>query len=194
MRKIPTLFERVFENGRKVGILNNITPGFEWVLDGDGVATEKIDGSCCAVIGGKFYRRYDAKIGRTPPPGAIPCCAPDEVTGHWPHWVRVDRNNKSDKWHVAAWDNTPKVHHVNWTYEAVGPHFHGNMYRLEKDILVPHGWNVLKDVPRSFDGIREYLRECDMEGIVFWRDNEPQCKIKKSDFGFEWKGRDGIGR
>lgn len=47
MKKIPTLFERVFENHKKVGILPNVTPGMEWVLEGEGVATEKMDGSCC---------------------------------------------------------------------------------------------------------------------------------------------------
>jgi hypothetical protein len=24
------------------------------------------------------------------------------------------------------------------------------------------------------------------EGIVFWRNGEPQCKIKRTDFGFTW--------
>ena len=33
MKKIPTLFERVFENHKKVGILPNVTPGMEWVLE-----------------------------------------------------------------------------------------------------------------------------------------------------------------
>ncbi len=25
-----------------------------------------------------------------------------------------------------------------------------------------------------------------IEGIVFWKDGEPRCKIKRSDFGLEW--------
>ena len=33
MKKIPTLFERVFENRKNVGILPNVTPGMEWVLE-----------------------------------------------------------------------------------------------------------------------------------------------------------------
>ena len=96
MRKIPTLFERVFDNHRKVDILPNVTAGMEWVMQGEGVATEKYDGSCCAIIDGEYYKRYDAKQGKTPPFGAIPCCKPDPITGHWPHWIKVDRNNKSD--------------------------------------------------------------------------------------------------
>ena len=42
MKKIPTLFERVFKNHKKVGILPNVTPGMEWVLEGEGIATEKM--------------------------------------------------------------------------------------------------------------------------------------------------------
>lgn len=192
MRKIPTLFVRVFQDRKKVDILNEVTPGCEWVLDGEGVATEKIDGSCCAVIGGEFYRRYDAKLGKTPPPGAIPCCDPDPVMGHWPHWVRVDRRNKSDKWHMAAWDNTPNARYSDGTYEVVGPHFRGNPYGFSKDILLRHGQTVLPDVPRSFEGIREYLRTNAVEGIVFWRDGKPGCKIKRTDFGLEWPVKEGL--
>ena len=82
MKKIPTLFERVFENHKKIGVLPNVVPGMEWVLSGEGIATEKMDGSCCAIIDGIFYKRYDAKRGKKPPVGAIPCCEPDEITGH----------------------------------------------------------------------------------------------------------------
>ena len=63
MKKIPTLFERRFENHRVVEVLPTVTPGMEWVLEGEGDATVKIDGSCCAIIEGIFYKRYDAKKG-----------------------------------------------------------------------------------------------------------------------------------
>ena len=48
MQKIPTLFERVFQNHKLVGITERVTPGFSWVLDGEGEATIKYDGACCA--------------------------------------------------------------------------------------------------------------------------------------------------
>lgn len=51
-----------------------------------------------------------------------------------------------------------------------------------------HGEDVVV-VPRSFDGIRDWLANHDEEGIVFWKDGEPKCKIKRTDFGFEWNGR-----
>ena len=187
MKKIPTLFERVYKNQRVVSITRNIGMGMEWVLDGKGVATVKMDGACCAIIGGKLYRRYDAKRGRKPPEGAIPCCAPDPVTGHWPHWVACREGNPADKWFLEAYKNISQIDTLtDGTYEAIGPHFQGNPYGLNKDTLDKHGrWEI--QVERSFEGIRDFLRKNHhMEGIVFWRDGEPQCKIKRTDFGFPW--------
>lgn len=191
MKKIPTLFERVFENHRIVGIIDKVTPGMEWVLEGEGVATIKLDGSCCAIIDGVFYKRYDAKKGKKPPEGAIPCCDPDPVTGHWPHWVKVDENNPGDKWFIEAfafWSDIFKDRPglPDGTYEAVGPHFNGNPEGWESDRLIPHGIFELETFPRDFEGIKNALAKDPIEGIVFWKDGEPKCKIKRSDFGFEW--------
>lgn len=192
MKKIPTLFERTFENHKVVGITDKVTPGMEWVLEGEGVATIKWDGSCCAIIDGKFYKRYDAKKGRKAPANAIPCCPPDPVTGHHPHWVPVDKNNPADQWFVSAyenyhfWDNQNESDPIDGTYEAIGPHFQGNPYFLKRDIIRPHGDDIIVFLNRSFDGIKEFLRENEIEGVVFWKNGQPQCKIKRSDFGFEW--------
>lgn len=182
MKKIPTLFERIYENHKVVGITRNITPGCELAFY-NGVATIKIDGSCCAIINGEFYKRYDAKKGKKPPIGAIPCCDPDPITGHHPHWVKVDPNNPADKWFIRAFENTPKVE--DGTYEAIGPHFQANPYELSDDILEPHGIKTIQ-VGRDFDSIQKYLKENTIEGIVFWFLGKPVCKIKRSDFGFEW--------
>ena len=58
-----------------------------FVLKGDIIARGKSKVGFCAIIDGKFYKRYDAKKGKTPPEGAIPCQdAPDPVTGHFPHY------------------------------------------------------------------------------------------------------------
>ena len=147
MKKIPTLFTRVYENHKIVGIKDEITPGCELAFY-QGIATIKIDGSCCAVIDGKFYKRYDAKKGKNPPVGAIPCCDHDPVTGHWPH-------------------------------------FQGNPYELNNDILVKHGTMVVA-VRRDFESISQWLNDNAVEGLVFWLDGEPVCKIKRTDFGYEW--------
>ena len=186
MKKIPTLFEKVYENHKVVDIKPNITPGCE-VAFFQGIATIKFDGVCCAIIDGKFYKRYDAKKGKKPPVGAIPCCDPDPITGHWPHWVKVDQNDPNDKWFVAAYNNTHESIRTNGTFEAIGLHFNGNPYKYNFDILIPHGKAII-GVERNFDAIKNYLENHNIEGLVFWIDGEPVCKIKRSDFGLKWKG------
>lgn len=183
MKKIPTLFEREYKDHKVVGIHDRVTPGMEWVLEGKGTATIKIDGSCCAIIGGELYKRYDAKKGKKPPEGAIPCCEPDPVTGHWPHWVKANFKNPADKWFFVAWANHGFAE--DGTYEAVGPHFQGNPHGLLHDKLTKHGIATV-EVERSFEGIRKWLQEHEHEGLVFWLNGEPRCKIKRSDFGIEW--------
>lgn len=185
MKKIPTLFERKFENHKVVGITDKITPGCEEAFL-NGRATIKVDGSCCAIIDCVFYKRYDAKKGKKAPEGAIPCCEPDPVTGHHPHWVKVDPEDPADKWFVAAFNNTYVSYRgVNRTFEAVGPHFQGNPNRLHKDILIQHGATEVV-VERNFESIMHYLNTTPVEGLVFWFEGEPVCKIKRTDFGFEW--------
>ncbi len=185
MKKIPTLFEREFLNNHDFILKETVTPGMEWVLKGEGVATVKIDGSCTAIINGVFYKRYDAKQGKKPPEGAIPCCEPDPITGHWPHWVKVSSTDKGDQWYYQAYLNSGSSSLKDGTYEVIGPHFQRNPYGLEKDILVRHGEEVV-EVERSFEGIKKYLQDHYIEGIVFWKDGEPMCKIKRRDFGFPW--------
>ena len=98
--------------------------------------------------------------------------------------MKVDTENPADKWFVEAFHNTDKPL-CDGTYEAVGPHFQGNPYNLNADELFAHGTAHVK-VERTFEGIKKYLRQNCIEGLVFWLDGEPMCKIKRSDFGFEW--------
>ena len=190
MKKIPTVFERIYENHKIVGITDKITPGCEEAFL-KGEATVKFDGSCCAVINGEFYKRYDCKKGKTPPEGAIPCCDPDPITGHWPHWVKVDPENPADKWFHAAYIHSGSELLQDGTYEACGPHFQKNPYGLYCDELVKHG-SLLINVNRDFESIKEYLEDHEIEGIVFWLNDEPVCKIKRSDFGFEWPMKEDV--
>jgi len=39
---------------------------------------------------------------------------------------------------------------------------------------------------RTFDAVKHWLETHYVEGIVFWLDGEPICKIKRSDFGMKW--------
>ena len=199
MKKIPTAYIREYENHKIINIKNEYTNEKCKEAVEKGIPTLKIDGSCCAIINGELYKRYDCKKGRNAPEGAIPCCEPDEITGHHPHWVKCKEDDPADKWFFAAcqnvlehnFKNPEKYRMPDHTYEAIGPHFQGNPYNLEKDFLSMHGTQeiILKD--RTFETIKEYLSENYIEGIVFWLDDEPVCKIKRSDFGFEWNGKGG---
>lgn len=77
------------------------------------------------------------------------------------------------------------IYLADGTYEAIGKHFCGNPYNMDCDKLVQHGKEIV-EVERTFEGIKKYLSEHEIEGLVFWKDGSPQCKIKRSDFGFEW--------
>lgn len=189
MKKIPTLFKREFIDHKIVRTLPEVEEGFDWVLEGQGKATVKYDGACCAVINGEFYKRYDAKNGKPIPEGAIKCQdEPDPITGHMPCWVKCDRDEPSDKWFWAAYDYAVEsIGYVpDGTFEALGVHFQGNPYELDHDTLMPHGFVPINDLERTYDGIKQWLDTHYEEGIVFWKDDEPKCKIKRSDFGFVW--------
>jgi len=190
MKKIKSVFQRNYETDRLVR--DEVVPGCEWVLAGEGVPTVKFDGSCCAIIDGKFYKRYDAKRGKTPPVGFIPAQEEDQITGHRPGWVEIKEDDPASKWFCEARKNAEEYFGTlsDGTYEAIGIHFQGNAERLDCDTLVRHGALVLgNDIPRSFEGLRDYLKTHYIEGIVFHRENGDMAKIKRVDFGFEWNGK-----
>lgn len=196
MRKVPTLFVR--DMTTKL-VTPDVTPGCEWVINGEGVATEKIDGTCCLVRDGKLYKRYDAKAGRTPPQGFEPAQdAPDEHTGHWPGWVAVG-DGPDDKWHREAWtsDRNPPLSirnplQIEGTWELIGPKVQGNPYGLESHQLVRHGdpWSFYDEVAPhlslSFDEVRDFLARYDIEGLVWHHPDMRMAKVKRRDFNLPW--------
>lgn len=187
MRKIKSLFKRNYEGTRLV--YNETVEGTEWVLKGEGIPTRKYDGTCCAIIEGEIYKRYDAK-NKKAPEGSIPCQEPDPITGHHPHWVKCDRNKPEDKYFFEGYDKLVKeleeTGDVIWdaTYELCGEKINGNPEHIEGHILVPHGRDIILDVPLTFEGIKEYLKDKDIEGIVWYRKDgsADMVKIKKKDF------------
>lgn len=189
MKKIPTLFVREFENHKVVRITDEFTNDSCKEAFLYGIPTLKIDGSCCAIINGEFYKRYDAKKGKAIPEGAIKCQEePDQVTGHFPCWVKVDANNSADKWFMEAYKNYVKLYGLpeNGTYEAIGKHFQGNPYGRDYDIIEKHGRIEIILRERTFESVKEWLEKNKDEGIVFWYNDNPVCKIKRSDFNLDW--------
>ena len=182
MKKISTLFKKDLNDlGR---VIKQINPENEWVFNGEGVPTRKFDGTACAVINGEIYKRYDVKKGRTAPDGAIPCQEPDLITGHHPHWIKCDRSKADDKYFFEGFDNlTDKV---DGTYELCGEKVQGNQEKFTGHVLVKHGCEVLEINSFSFDSIKQYLTETDIEGIVFHHKSDGRmCKIRKTDFGIK---------
>lgn len=186
MKKIPSLFVRDYTSGL---VTAQVTPACEWVTSGEGVPTEKLDGTACLVRDGKLYRRYDCKSGKTPPPEWEPCePAPDPVTKHWPGWLPVTGDN-GDKWHLRAYEPARPLR--DGTYELCGPHFQSNPYGLIDDVFYAHGGMRLRfDGPINFATVRNYLETWPQaEGIVWHHRDGRMCKIKRRDFGLEWPPR-----
>lgn len=182
MKKIPTVFERDRETGL---VVDRVTPGCEWVLAGEGVATLKWDGTCCMVRGGRLFKRYDAKNGKTPPPNFEPAQEPDAITGHWPGWVPVG-DGPADQYHreaLAAYDGTPP----DGTYELCGPKVNGNPEGMTQHLLVRHGVPLLKQdsIPRTFNGLHAWLAPLDIEGLVFHHPDGRMAKVKRKDWGMK---------
>lgn len=204
MKKIPSLFKRVRETHL---VYNEITEGCEWALKGEGVATIKIDGTCCKMEDGALYKRYDRKLTKkanklrkkdkayklslgdfkSAPEGFEPCEPTfDPVTGHWPGWVKVDENDPNDKWHIEALNQTDTpVVPFNGTCELVGPKIKANPYNFTGHLLAKHG-DEMPLCDRSYSNIRQFLEHFTHEGLVFYHPDGRMCKVKRSDFGFEW--------
>ena len=177
MKKIISLFQRNYETDRLVR--NEIVPGAEWVLAGEGVATQKHDGTCCMVRDGKLYKRYDVKKGRVAPPDFEPAQEFDEITGHQPGWLPVG-DGPEDKWHREAWANYFLL--PNGTYELCGERINGNPEKLRGHVLIQHGVIVLSDAPRQYEDLPAYFKTNDIEGIVWHHPDGRMVKIKARDF------------
>ena len=185
MKKIKNVFKRDFskvktvDNRYKSTLKNEVNNGCEWVLNGEGVATVKFDGTSCMIKEGELYKRYDCKRGRKKPEAGIPCDeSPDEVTGHWPWWVPID---KHDKYHAEALSLALPNSLSNGTYELIGPKVQSNPYDLTHHRLVRHG-DIEMDVPRTFQGMKVFLESGKFEGFVFHHKDGRMAKIRTNDF------------
>lgn len=179
MRKIISLFQRNYDGDRLVR--DEVVPGAEWVIQGEGQATRKLDGTCCMVRDGKLFKRYDLKPGKVAPVD-FEVVQKDEVTGKAFGWVPVG-DGPEDKWHRQGWETSGPL--SDGTYELVGPKIQGNPEKYATHTLVPHGSEELQGVPRTFDRIKWWLSTRDVEGIVWHHPDGRMVKIKAKDFGLK---------
>lgn len=178
MKKISTLYKKDPNDlGR---VIDEVNSENSWVFQ-ECIPTRKFDGTSCAIIDGALYKRFDLKKGRKLPPNAIPCQKPDSKSGHHPHWVKCDREDKGNKWHFIAFDILEDKQ--DGTYELCGEKIQGNPEKIQGHKLIKHGAEVLSISDFSFGGLKAYLTQMDIEGIVFHHKTEDlMCKIRKTDF------------
>jgi hypothetical protein len=181
MRKIPTLFKRDPDDMRHV--LPEVTPGCEWVLAGEGVATRKYDGTCVMFDGSDWWARREVKPGK-PDPQNFRLEDHDIVTGKSVGWVPLEQSGFG-KFHAEAigdgriWEGAEPN-----TYELCGPKINGNPEHLERHTLILHGADSFPqhEPPRDLAGLREWLIDNPYEGIVWHHPDGRMAKLKKRDF------------
>jgi hypothetical protein len=183
MEKIPTIFDR----GDDFKVLDRPRQGCEWVFQGEGAATEKLDGTNVrlTVRSGQIVRvekrRNPSKLQKQ-----------QGVIDGW--YVDADEYAKEDKWVFEAVRGTdvrdwPDGEHAA---EALGPNVQGNPLGLEAHLCVPFNLRapVYEAVPRDYEGLRRVLTGLESrfapgrlaEGIVFHHPDGRRAKIKRKDF------------
>jgi hypothetical protein len=175
MKKIISLYQRNRDGDRLVS--DEVVPGAEWVIAGEGTATRKFDGTCCMVRCGKLFKRYEVKHGKTPPADFEAATDVDENTGKQQGWRPVSEGPE-DAYHREAFTGTEPY----GTYELVGPKVQGNPEGFERHVLIPHGKHQV-DAPRTFAALREWFTTAGIEGVVWWHEDGRMVKIKAKDFG-----------
>jgi len=186
VKKIPTLFARDPDERRYV--LNEVTPGCEWVAAGEGTPTRKYDGTCVMFDGTGWWARREVKPDKRTPEGFVEVDH-DEVTGKTVGWEPVGQSSFA-KFHAEALEHfagdfageTPPG-----TYELVGPKINGNPERRPRHALIRHAWApAYKIEPRTFDNVREAVQDLHQgdgcEGVVFHHPDGRMAKIKARDF------------
>lgn len=184
MRKIPTLFVRDMTKQPAL-VTPEVAPGLEWVAAGEGVATKKLDGTCCLVRDGKLYKRREVRAGETVG-GDFEMCEFDGATGKTFGWVPVSETDPQDKWHREALKHDKPLL-SDGTYELIGPKIQGNPESEPDHRLVRHGQEEILDAPRTFEALRQWFVGKDIEGLVWHAGHGRMAKIKKKDFGLKRK-------
>lgn len=182
MQKIISLFQRNYEGDRLVR--DEVVPGAEWVQDGEGVATVKHDGTCCLVRDGALYRRYEVRKGGKAPENFEPASDVDPNTGKQQGWVPVN-DGPEDRWHREGFAWLALAGITDGTYELVGPKVQGNPGGYSEHRLLRHGDVCIDGVPRDYAGLKEWLTDVSIEGVVWHHPDGRMVKIKARDFGIK---------
>ena len=190
MKKIPTLFVRDFEQSKGRYVTDELAPGLEWVLAGEGVATRKYDGTCVLIrrdgMAVKAFARREVKAGKEPPPGFV-LIETDDTTGKTVGWEPAE-NSGYAKYIAEALADQPNI--TSGTYELLGPKVQGNPEGYETHTLLAHADaetmeqepNVAADAPGGVLNLIAVAREYGWEGIVWHHPDGRMAKLKVRDF------------
>ncbi|KMS86165.1 DUF5565 family protein [Prauserella rugosa] len=189
MRKIPTLFQRRLDDRRYVDRI--INSDCSWVLNGEGVATRKYDGTCVRLDDdGQWWARREVKRGKTAPENFMPV-ETDDTTGKTVGWEPIEQSSFA-KFHAEAVEPLTQFGALvgqpmkPGTFELIGPKINGNpegcmFHRLERHAAAEQ----IDGLPLDFEGLREAMRNLDEEGIegVVWHHPDGRmAKLKVRDF------------
>ena len=179
MQQIESLFKRK-QVGKKFLAYDEVNDGCQWVLDGEGIATVKHDGTACRILNGALYRRHVIKEGRDVPAGWIHWSDNlEQRSGHG--WLPV-ADHPNDQYHMEAFSEGMQ----DGTYELCGPKIQNNPEGLMGHRLIRHGSIIAPAIQLTFDAIRHYLAAVSVEGIVWHHADGRMVKIKRRDFGIQW--------
>lgn len=190
MKKIPTIFKR----GDDFKVINEITPGCEWVFNGEGVATEKLDGTNVQIT---IENGQAIKLEKRRNP-----TKEEKSRGEIDGTYVLVTDDPGDKYIRDAIKNTDFTSWPDGAHsaEAIGPKIQGNPLRLERHILVRHadapiysGIHLhIVEAADKFDFLKNTIRVSSsispfaewIEGYVFHHPNGRMAKIKVKDFRY----------
>lgn len=178
MHKIPTLFLRSASN--RAHVVNEVHPLCQWVLDGEGTATRKYDGTCISYDGTRWWARREVKPGKKAPTGFVEVHF-DLVTQKTMGWEPIEQSAFL-KFLIEAHDNYPDRDYGPGTYELCGPKVNGNPERFDRHILIRHDDAERVAAPRDFDGLAAWMAATAWEGLVWHHPDGRLSKLKKRDF------------
>ena len=184
MRKIPTLYKR--DESRRF-VTDEVNPGCEWALAGEGVPTRKIDGTCVRLDEvGNWWARREVKPGKAAPDGFVEV-EHDEATGKTVGWEPIEQSPFVKFWAEAVGTGGYARSFTAGTYELVGPKINGNPERWSAHELIPHSYSGLVLLPDDYSGraprdLIDLARRNNWEGIVWHHPDGRMVKLKVRDY------------
>ena len=182
MKKIETIFDR----GDDFKVIPEPRVTCEWVFAGEGIVTEKLDGTNVRLtVSNSGITRVEKRRNPT---------KQEKAEGMEPGYIDANRDDPQDKHIFRAVDNTDVSNWLDDLYEseAVGPKIQGNPLELEKPVCYPFMFKpiILDNVSRDFNSIKEYIVNLESkfspghpaEGVVFHHPDGRMAKIKRKDF------------